>query len=61
MKKLYKTSYNKMVAGVCNGISEYFEVDPTIIRLVFVGLAFFGFTGIAIYIAAWIIMPEKKY
>lgn len=57
-KKLYK-SRNKMIAGVCAGIAEYFNVDPTIVRLAWVFLSFAGGSGLLAYIIAAIIMPEK--
>lgn len=61
-KKLYKSDTNKMIAGVCGGIGEYFNVDPTIIRLAWVLLslpvAIFG--GIIAYIIAAIILPDRR-
>lgn len=60
-KKLYRSHENKMIAGVCGGIGEYFDVDPTLIRLAWAILsiptAFFG--GILLYIVAAIIIPSK--
>jgi phage shock protein C len=53
-------SEDRMVAGVAGGLAEYFDIDPTIIRILFVLLALFGggFLGILIYIVLWIIMPD---
>ncbi len=60
-KKLYKSQENKMIAGVCGGIGEYFNVDPTLIRLAWAVLsiptAMFG--GIVLYIIAAIIIPNE--
>ena len=59
-RKLYRSRVDKILGGVCAGIAEYFNIDPTIVRLAFV--AFFVINPIAatiIYIAAWIIVPEK--
>lgn len=60
-KKLYRSEDNKMIAGVCGGIGEYINVDPTLIRLAWAILsiptAFFG--GILLYIVAAIIIPSK--
>ena len=56
-KKLYKSN-NKMIDGVCAGIAEYFNLDPTLVRLAFVVLACSG-SGLLIYIIAAIIMPRK--
>lgn len=57
-KKLFKSRTNRVICGVCGGIGEYFNVDPTIIRLLAVLL---GCTtsGIIIYLVAAVIMPEE--
>ncbi len=57
-KRLYK-SREKMIAGVCGGIAEYINIDPTLVRLAWVLLFFAGCTGLLAYIVAAIIMPEK--
>ena len=61
MKRLYLSSSDKKIAGICGGLSEYFEVDPTIIRLLTVVLAVVtGFFPLLIgYLIAWIIIPKK--
>lgn len=56
-KKLYKSKIDRKICGVCGGIGEYFSVDPTLIRVLFVIFALSG-TGILAYIIAAIIMPE---
>ena len=58
MKKLTKCS-NRKLCGVCGGIAEYFDVDPTVIRLLWVVLCLFAGSGILAYIVAAIIMPEN--
>ena len=58
-KKLYKSRTNKMVAGVCGGIGEYFGVDPTLVRLGFVALSFLAGGGLLVYILAAIIIPTQ--
>lgn len=58
-KKLYKSDVDKKLCGVCGGIAEYFDVDPTIVRLIWV---LFGLTvgaGIIAYIIAALIMPSR--
>lgn len=60
MKKLYRSRKDSKIAGVCGGIAEYFDVDPTIIRLLAVLTIFFGGGGIIAYIIAWIIIPLKS-
>ena len=60
MKRLYKVKENKVFAGVCGGIAEYFNIDPVIIRIVWVMVSLaYGF-GVIAYIIAAIIIPEKK-
>ena len=59
-KRLYKSREDKMVCGVCGGIAEYFDVDPTLVRLGAVLLGFSG-TGILVYIVAAVIIPERRY
>ena len=58
-KKLMR-SEDRMVAGVAGGLAEYFDTDPTLIRILFVLLTLLGFGGLGIitYIVLWIIMPE---
>ena len=57
-KKLTKSQSNRMICGVCAGLAEYFNVDPTVIRLLWVILTFFGGSGILAYIIAAVIIPE---
>ena len=59
-KRLYRSN-DKMVAGVCAGIAEYFDIDPTLIRLGWVVLTFIGFSGLLAYIIAAIIIPKAPY
>ncbi len=59
MKKLYRSRSNKIVAGVCGGIGEYFNVDPTLIRLGFVALSFMFGGGLLVYIIAAIVIPAE--
>ena len=59
MKKLYRSS-NRILSGVCGGIAEYFDVDPTLIRVLYVVLSLFSaaFPGLLLYIILWILIPE---
>lgn len=57
-KVLKKSKTNRMICGVCGGIGEYFNIDPTLIRLLVVILGFTS-TGLIFYIIAAIIMPEE--
>ena len=58
-KKLYRVTEGKMVAGVCGGVAEYFNVDVTVVRLVWAVASCFAFAGVVAYIAAAVIMPER--
>lgn len=58
-KRLYRSRTNSMLAGVAGGIGEYFEIDPTIVRLILVFLGALGFTGLFAYIIAWIVVPPN--
>ena len=58
MKSLYKSRTNKMVSGVCGGIGEYFGVDPTIIRLLWVLGCAVGGNGFLAYVIAAILIPD---
>ncbi len=59
-KRLYKIEKGKKLCGVCGGIAEYFDIDPTVIRLLWILLVFCAGTGILAYIVAAIIMPTKS-
>jgi len=56
-KKLYRSRDDVMIAGVCSGLANYFELDPTIIRLAFVFLLLAASGGFWIYLILWIVMP----
>lgn len=58
MKKLIRSEDRKLL-GVCGGIAEYFELDPTIVRLLWVLFCLLGGSGILAYIIAELIMPER--
>ena len=59
MKKLYRSSTDSRIAGVCGGLGEYLDVDPTWIRIAFgVALLCYG-VGFIPYVILWILMPKK--
>ena len=60
-KKLYKSSTDKKLAGVCGGIAEYFNIDSTLVRLGWVLFSLLGGSGLLAYIIASIIMPDRPY
>lgn len=57
-KKLYRSSTNYKLAGVCGGIGEYFNIDPTLVRLAWVLFSVLGGAGVLAYIIAAIIIPK---
>lgn len=59
MKKLYKSSTDKKLAGVCGGIAEYLNIDSTIVRLIWVFFAIFVGAGLLAYIIAALVMPKE--
>ena len=59
VKRLYRSRTEKMIGGVCGGLGKYFNVDPVLMRLLWVIAFFFGGVGFLAYIIAWIIMPEE--
>ena len=58
-KRLYKSNQNKMIDGVCAGIAEYFNIDPTLVRLGAVVLCCMGGSGILAYIIAAVVIPRR--
>ena len=56
-KRLYRSRDERKIWGVCGGIAEYFDVDPTLVRLIAVLTLFFACTGIIVYIILAIVMP----
>jgi phage shock protein C len=58
-RKLYRSKTNRQVAGVCGGLAQHFNVDPTLIRVLFVVLAVLGGSGILLDLALWIIVPGE--
>ncbi|MGE5430579.1 MAG: PspC domain-containing protein [Syntrophomonadaceae bacterium] len=59
-ERLFRSQKDKMVAGVCGGLAEYFDVDPVIIRIAFVAATILSGMGIIVYILLWIIVPYKE-
>ena len=58
-KKLYRSSTNYKLAGVCGGIGEYFNIDPTLIRLAWILFSVMGGAGVLAYIIAALVMPKR--
>ncbi len=58
-RKLYRSNTNRMLGGVCGGLGEYFDIDPTLVRLIFVLLTLAGASGVLIYIIMLIVVPNE--
>ncbi len=60
-KKLYRSTADKMIGGVAGGLAEYFSIDSTLVRVLFVVVVFLGGGGIIAYLILWIVVPQKPY
>lgn len=62
MTKRLMRSNDRVLAGVCGGLAEYFEFDPVLVRIAYAFLTLFtAFSGLIFYFVLWLVMPEKKY
>jgi phage shock protein PspC (stress-responsive transcriptional regulator) len=59
VRRLYRSTTNKVLGGVCYGMGTYFNMDPTIVRLLWVLFTLLGGAGILAYIICWIVIPEE--
>jgi len=59
-KKIYRSTHNRIIAGVAAGLAEYFETDPVIVRVIFIFLSFAGGSGFIIYFFLWVLIPERS-
>ncbi len=59
VKRLYRSVDERLLAGVCGGLSDYFGIDPVIFRLVFIILTISGGSGILLYLLFWLIVPRQ--
>ena len=61
MKRLKRSNKQRIIAGVCGGLAEYFNMDPTMVRLIYVAVSILSvaFPGILVYIILWIVVPES--
>lgn len=58
-KKLYRSTTDRKLAGVCAGVANYLNIDPTVVRIIWAVLGLVGFFGIAAYLICAIIIPEE--
>jgi len=61
VKKLCRNANDKVIAGVCSGIGEYFDLDPVLIRVIWVVFALAAGSGVIAYLIAWMIIPERSF
>lgn len=59
-RKLVRSQTNSRIAGVCGGLGEYLDVDPTLIRLIFILLVIYAGHGVLLYFVLWLLMPLKE-
>lgn len=60
-RKLFRSRSNRVFGGVAGGLAAYFNLDPLVVRILFVLLAIFGGGGVILYIALWIFVPEQAF
>lgn len=59
-KRLYRIEHNRMLVGVCGGIAEYFDWDPSVVRIAFALICLMAGFGILLYIIMWLVVPPKS-
>ena len=61
-KKLLRSSSNRMIAGVCGGLADFFDLDPTLVRVAYIMLSVFTvFSGVFVYILLCIVIPSDRF
>lgn len=62
-RPLRRSTHSRMIAGICGGLGEYFGIDPTLVRVMYVigSLISVAFPGVLIYLILWLIIPEREY
>ena len=58
-KKLYRSTDDRWLAGVCGGLAKYFNIDPTLVRVIFIVLALIGLGGVILYLLLWVLIPQE--
>jgi len=59
VKRLYLSRTDRKIAGVCGGVAKYLDIDPTLVRLIWVATFFFAGGGVLAYLIAWVILDEE--
>ncbi len=57
-RRLTRSNYDRKIAGVCGGVAEYFDIDSTIVRILFILFALTPINGVLVYLLAWLLIPE---
>ncbi len=60
-KKLYRSRRDKLIAGVCGGLANYFEMDPTWVRIIFLLFFFMGGSAMLVYLVMWLVVPIEPF
>lgn len=60
LSKLYRSETNKVIAGICGGLGEYFDIDPVILRIILVLITIFGGAGLILYFIMWVVIPSRS-
>lgn len=60
-KRLYRNRFRRILGGVCSGMADYFNIDPVLVRVLWVVFTLMGGAGLLAYIICWIIIPEAPY
>ena len=56
-RRLYRSNSDRMIAGVCGGLADFFNIDPSVMRIIFVLFLLLGGNGLLIYLVLWLIVP----
>jgi phage shock protein PspC (stress-responsive transcriptional regulator) len=59
-KVLFRSESDRMIAGVCAGIAEHFDIDLTIVRVLWILLTLMGFSGVFVYLILWLVIPTES-
>jgi phage shock protein PspC (stress-responsive transcriptional regulator) len=59
-RRIYRDPDNRILGGVCSGLGAYFNIDPLLFRLIFIGITLLGGAGVLLYLILWIVVPEAK-
>lgn len=60
-KRFYRSSKSSYIGGVCGGIAEYFNIDPVLVRIIFILVFIYGGAGLLIYLILWVITPKEPF